>query len=195
MSVAPEFEWDRIAIAEFDEVDSTNSEALRRAATGETGPLCVVARRQSGGRGRAGRSWMMADGNLAASFLFQPDCPDVCLPQLSLVAGLAVHDAVASLRLREDFRLRLKWPNDLMVGPAKLGGILVESTTFDQARVAVIGIGLNISVAPVVPGRQTIALDDYCLNVVSPRGLVRAIAEHIGRRLVQWAGGRGTRSS
>ncbi len=138
----------------FDEIDSTNAEALRRAAQGQSGPLWLTARWQTSGRGRSGRAWLSADGSIAATLLFSPPCSLAELPQLSLVAGVATHDAVASL-LPEAARplCRLKWPNDVLIEGAKVSGILVESTTRGRAPVVAIGIGINAGAAPALADR------------------------------------------
>ena len=90
-------------------------------------------------------------GNLFASFVTTLDCPPAKAGQLSLVAGVAVIDAIR--RAGDVPGLRLKWPNDILVGTAKTGGILVESTSRPRAAgtVAVIGIGLNLVSAPDRP--------------------------------------------
>ncbi len=77
------------------------------------------------------------------------------LHQLSLLAGVAVFDAIALLAQHNRDQLRLKWPNDLMLGPAKAGGILIESSAFANDIVAIIGVGVNLATAPVVSGVAT----------------------------------------
>lgn len=145
-----------IPIVELPEVDSTNAEALRRAASGERGPLWVGAVRQHAGRGRSGRSWASLDGNLMATLLVAPGIAPSRMAELALVAGVAAHDAI---RMSQPLAsLRLKWPNDILLGDAKVGGVLIESTTFDGAVVAAIGFGINVATAPEIPGRSTTAL-------------------------------------
>ncbi len=84
------------ALLEFDEIDSTNEEARRRAGAGEKGPLWIIARRQTSGRGRRGRAWQSANGNLAATLLLRPDKPASECAQLSFAAALAVSDMAAA---------------------------------------------------------------------------------------------------
>jgi BirA family biotin operon repressor/biotin-[acetyl-CoA-carboxylase] ligase len=140
----------------IDEVDSTNLEALRRAGAGERGPSWLVARRQTAGRGRSGRIWVSAEGNLAATLLFAPGCDVGSLHQLSLVTGVALHQ---TLRGAVHGRtLRLKWPNDLLLDGAKLAGILIESAICGPEAIAAIGVGVNVAKAPSIAGRDTTAL-------------------------------------
>ena len=111
-------------------VASTNEEALRLAAQGEAGGLWVVAEAQAKGRGRGGRGWSSPPGNLYASHLLRLDCPLMTAQQLTLLAPVALFDAVAALLghpAQSSGKLRLKWPNDLLVGGAKVSGILLES--------------------------------------------------------------------
>ena len=125
----------------LDLVDSTNAEALRRAGAGERGPLWIVAKEQSAGRGRRGRGWTSVAGNLHATLLMtDPSLPAVA-PQLGFVAGLALHDAAAAAASSLASRLALKWPNDLLCAGRKIAGILVEGEG-DPLAVAV-GIGVN----------------------------------------------------
>ncbi len=130
----------------LDAVDSTNAEAMRRALGGDPGPLWIMAGQQTAGRGRSGRSWASASGNLFTSLLVT--LPSSAAPkayQLSLVAGVAVVEAIdASGCLDAGTPLRLKWPNDILIGTEKAGGILVESSTGANGLSAVIGIGLNV---------------------------------------------------
>lgn len=136
-------------LAALEAVDSTSSEALRRAEAGESGPLWIVAKRQAGGHGRRGRSWTSPDGNLAATFLMTTAVPAEAIATLGFVAGVALHGAVAALQPDLAPRLRLKWPNDLLADGDKLAGILVEVSGPRQGRHAVaVGIGVNVAAAP-----------------------------------------------
>ena len=137
------------------EIASTNSALLGRVAEGEA-PMeghWLVADRQTGGRGRAGRVWSDGYGNFmgsTAAVLRHADGP----PQtLALVAGVAAHRALTAV-VPGLAGLVLKWPNDLMIEAAKLGGILLER----QGNVVVVGIGVNLAEAPQVPDRATVSL-------------------------------------
>jgi BirA family biotin operon repressor/biotin-[acetyl-CoA-carboxylase] ligase len=125
----------------LDLVDSTNAEALRRARARERGPLWIVAREQSAGRGRRGRAWTSPAGNLHATLLLTDPSPPALAPQLGFVAGLALCDAVAGAAPSLASRCALKWPNDLLCGGRKIAGILIEGEG-DPVAVAV-GIGAN----------------------------------------------------
>jgi BirA family biotin operon repressor/biotin-[acetyl-CoA-carboxylase] ligase len=126
------------------EIDSTNSELMRRARAGRTGPVLLLAEKQTAGRGRLGRGWASAPGDsLTFSLGLALAPPD--WSGLSLAVGVALAEAL-------DARVRIKWPNDLWLHDRKLAGILIEtaSSTADARgpRYAVIGVGINIARPP-----------------------------------------------
>jgi BirA family biotin operon repressor/biotin-[acetyl-CoA-carboxylase] ligase len=134
-------------ILAFDEIDSTNAEARRRAEAGEGGPLWITALRQTAGRGRRGRSWDTGPGNLAATLLLTSDLPPAEAAQISFVAALAVADLARSY-VPADL-VRLKWPNDVLIGGRKACGILVESGRRPDGRLwLAVGVGVNLAHAP-----------------------------------------------
>jgi BirA family biotin operon repressor/biotin-[acetyl-CoA-carboxylase] ligase len=179
-------------VIELDEVGSTNSEALRRAGEGARGPQWIITRRQSAGRGRSGRTWLSREGNLAATLLLSPRCQMSDLHQLSLLTGVAVHDALAELaggsQSAAAAGLRLKWPNDILLGEAKLGGILIESTMCGGQIMAAVGIGVNIAEAPSIAGRAVAAVSGLGATP-SPRELLDGLDRHMRRWLAAWAMG------
>lgn len=180
-------------LIEIDAVDSTNAEALRRAAGGERGPIWIMARRQTAGRGRSGRLWHSLDGNVMATLLFAPQCQPSALHQLSLLTGVAVLDALARHAPAHNHvrhRLRLKWPNDILSGSAKLGGILVESSGFGGTAVAALGIGINVAAAPALPDRPAACLNDIAGMAIAPGDLLAAIDARLQYWLTAWHAGR-----
>jgi BirA family biotin operon repressor/biotin-[acetyl-CoA-carboxylase] ligase len=173
-------------IYEFDELPSTSSEAARMAAAGDCGPLWVLAHHQTRGRGRSGRTWLTARGNLAISHLFAPKCDAAALPQLSILAGVAAISALSEFwpEGAAERRLRLKWPNDLMIDRAKIGGLLVETTRLGDLQLSTVGIGVNLAHAPKVEGRE---VDCLGRHVSGPLEL-RPIAEALARQFSRWQG-------
>jgi BirA family transcriptional regulator, biotin operon repressor / biotin---[acetyl-CoA-carboxylase] ligase len=162
------------------EVDSTNSELMRRTRAGLVEPVLLVAERQSVGRGRLGRAW---DSSVGDSLTFSVGLP--LMPPdwsgLSLAVGVGLAESL-------DARIRLKWPNDLWLQDRKLAGILIETAATQlnpQTRYAVIGVGINLAERPpaglstapawlreVLPGCQP---GEVLLRVAGP--LVRAVQE------------------
>lgn len=133
------------------ETGSTNTALIARLATqGVAEGFWLVADRQTAGRGRHGRVWNDGSGNFMGSTLAQVRPDDPPAPTLSLVAGLALHRALGRFGLD---RVRLKWPNDVLTGGAKLAGVLCER----HGDAVVVGIGVNLAQAPHVPDRPTIS--------------------------------------
>lgn len=135
------------------EVESTSDSAKRAAREGAPHGSLWIAESQTRGRGRQGRAWQSPPGeNLLFSVLLRTSCPVARLPELSLVAGLAVRDAVAralgedELRnVGEPPRALVKWPNDVLVSGKKISGVLVESTlSGNKVEALVVGIGINV---------------------------------------------------
>lgn len=174
----------------LDETGSTNREALARAAEGETGPLWIMARRQTAGRGRSGRSWVSERGNLYATLLTRLSCPPPAIAQISLVTGVAVHDAVVDAAGRVPPGLRLKWPNDVLVGQAKCAGILAESVLGQNTATVAIGVGINLAWHPGDLGREATHLAAHGIDI-SPDTMLELLAAAMDRRLTQWNGGAG----
>ena len=134
----------------FDEIASTNTEAMTRIRAGERGPLWLVTARQTQGRGRRARSWEAASGNLAASVIETVTVPPQLAATLGFAAGLALVNALEKLSAPARKAFRLKWPNDVLAGSAKLSGILLEAepTGTDAGLTVVVGIGVNVASAP-----------------------------------------------
>jgi len=136
-------------LIELDSIDSTNSEAQRRAEAGAGDGTLILARRQTAGRGRRGRRWSSPYGNLYCSLVLRPDCDAAKAAQLSFLSALAAGEAIAGM-LPPLAVLTYKWPNDVLVEGAKLAGILLESTSRSGAKVdwVVVGVGVNVASAP-----------------------------------------------
>ena len=153
------------------EVDSTNSELMRRARAGRSEPVLLVAEQQSAGRGRLGRGWQSAAGESLTFSLGLPLAP-ADWSGLSLAVGASVAESLHPA-------LRLKWPNDLWLQDRKLGGILIETASFGDGgrRQAVIGIGLNIAPRPAEGlSTQPAALRELLPDVDAPAALQRIAA-------------------
>jgi BirA family biotin operon repressor/biotin-[acetyl-CoA-carboxylase] ligase len=122
------------------EIDSTNTELMRRARAGQTEPTLLVAERQTAGRGRMGRPWQSAVGDSLTFSLALPFAPQDW-SGLSLAVGLSLAESLHP-------GIGLKWPNDLWWQDRKLGGILIEAATAGGRSQVVIGIGINIQPRP-----------------------------------------------
>ncbi len=171
----------------FETLGSTNAEALVLVQAGERGPLWITAAEQTAGRGRRNRAWVSKPGNLYATLLLTDPSPPAEAPQLSFVAALALHDALVQCAPQLGPALKVKWPNDLLLGLAKLAGILVEGETGATLTV-VIGIGVNCAHHPddtPFPATDLAAAG----APVTPERMLAALAQAMDRRLTQWARG------
>lgn len=129
-------------ILRFDEIGSTNTEALNQAKKGADEGLCVVARRQTAGRGRHGRAWVSAkDAGLFFSVVLRPKVETPLLPLVTLMSAVAVHDTLETL-----FQIDcdIKWVNDIHAKGKKICGILAETTETTKGLAIVVGIGINL---------------------------------------------------
>src|SRR5262249_35074550 len=110
----------------YETLGSTNAEALVPARAGERGPFWLAGRSPTPGRGRRGNAWVSPPGNLHATLLLTEPAAPADAPQLSFVTALAAHDAVSVCAPHVGPLLNVKWPNDLLIGKAKVAGILIE---------------------------------------------------------------------
>jgi BirA family biotin operon repressor/biotin-[acetyl-CoA-carboxylase] ligase len=139
------------------------------------------AGRQIGGRGRLGRSWESPEGNLYASTIVRLRPADPLAPTLALVAAVAVHALVAPLLPNG---ARIKWPNDILVGDAKLAGILLERT----GDAVIVGIGINVTGFPAKLDRPVTSLWHEGAVEADAATLTARLAELFAHWLSIWRG-------
>lgn len=140
---------DVLAVEVVSETGSTNADLLARAAQ-LTRNTALIALRQSAGRGRAGRSWLSADGSLTFSLAWKFQRPLHALAGLPLAVGVALAETLGRLGVL----VQLKWPNDLLKDGAKLAGVLTETQAGrDGAVWAVIGVGMNLTLPDELEAR------------------------------------------
>jgi BirA family biotin operon repressor/biotin-[acetyl-CoA-carboxylase] ligase len=178
-----------VRLVAHEVLDSTNAEALKLAREGERGPLWIVAKRQTAGRGRRGRPWISQRGNLFATLLLTAAGSPEHRPQLSLVAALALHDALAEIASNLKPRIAIKWPNDLLLEEAKFAGILVEGEGGEGGAVAV-GIGVNCASHPAKTDYPATDLATAGFSISSTNLMPPLSLKMVGR-LAQWNGGEG----
>jgi BirA family biotin operon repressor/biotin-[acetyl-CoA-carboxylase] ligase len=144
-------------VERFDEIDSTIVEARRRAERGEVGPVWLIAKRQTAGRGRRGRAWVSTEGNLFATYLFATREPPAQIALLGFVTGLAIAETVDALIGAGT--ATLKWPNDVLIDGAKASGIMLDSGSLGNEGVwAALAFGVNLAVAPENLDQRTTSL-------------------------------------
>ncbi len=150
----------------IDEITSTNDYARKLGEAGLPGGTWISARSQSSGRGRLGRQWNSASGNLFLSMVLRPE-KSFPLTWIPLVVALAVYRVAK--KSQPDLPLVLKWPNDLglrdrKLGFRKIGGILCEGVGSSRGVFIVAGIGVNCAIAPETDqptGSLGVAVDPF----------------------------------
>jgi BirA family biotin operon repressor/biotin-[acetyl-CoA-carboxylase] ligase len=147
------------------------------AAQGAEEGLWLRAERQTGGRGRMGRSWTSEPGNLHASTLIRLRPGDPPAPTLALVCAVAAQETAQAMLPAG--LVTIKWPNDLMVGNAKLCGMLLER----QGDAVIAGFGLNVAHAPELPGRAATSL---AACGAAPEIDAAAVATDLAARFAHW---------
>lgn len=166
-------------VRHHDRIGSTNDEARRLALEGAPHGTAVRADEQTAGRGRLSRRWFSPPGNLYFSVVLR-GIPPARGWEISFVAALAVADTVDAL-LPSHTRAQLKWPNDVLVGGAKISGILIEAA--DDA--LILGIGINVLVAPDAPAYPTTTLAASG-GLATVDGAASLLLRHLEARLASW---------
>jgi len=131
-----------ITILRYESLESTNTEAAHQARLGADEGLCVIARQQTAGRGRQGRIWVSEkDAGLYFSIVLRPKIEMRSFPLITLMTGIAVHDALQEFGLDPD----IKWVNDILIGEKKICGILAETVETGKDTAVIVGIGINLT--------------------------------------------------
>jgi BirA family biotin operon repressor/biotin-[acetyl-CoA-carboxylase] ligase len=175
----------------YDVIDSTNEEAKRLAQGGGSHGAVIWAKRQTAGRGRMGREWVSAEGNFYVSILLAPEKPLQDCAQLSFVTALAAIDTLDGI-VETPKAIACKWPNDVLLHGKKLGGILLESFTTEEAdgtdkRWVVVGVGLNIDSYPEHVMYPAISLRQAGVEIISAKIVLSRFVEHFVTRYDEWA--------
>ncbi|MBU4127929.1 MAG: biotin--[acetyl-CoA-carboxylase] ligase, partial [Proteobacteria bacterium] len=128
----------------LNETDSTNTRAKELAAQGAPEGTLVIAEKQTEGRGRRGRSWFSPPGGgIYFSLILRPVISPGETPKITLMTAVVLAETLISLM---KLKLRIKWPNDILVNGKKLAGILTEiSTEMDAVNYIIVGLGLNVN--------------------------------------------------
>lgn len=178
----------------LDEAASTNALLAERAAAGAPGGLILVAEHQTAGRGRLDRTWETPDrAALTFSVLLRPDVPARRWSWLSLLAGVGI---VEALRRITRLDVTLKWPNDILVGDRKIGGILSERVDTPGGPAAIVGVGINVSTRrEELPIPEASSLDLERSATHDRTEILAAILETLGHDYEAWVHAQGEPST
>ncbi|MGQ0659815.1 biotin--[acetyl-CoA-carboxylase] ligase [Sphingosinicella sp.] len=160
------------------ETGSTNDDLAALAREGAAEGIWLRAERQTGGKGRQGRTWLSPPGNLYASTIVRLRPGDPPAPTLALVTAVALHEVLAPFAPDAT----IKWPNDLLIRGAKVAGILLERV--DDAVIA--GFGVNIAHHPEGLPRPATSLSALAGTAPAPAALLENLARNFSRWLVRW---------
>jgi len=162
----------------FDTLDSTNTQALKHARLGAAEGLCIIARQQTAGRGRYGRTWASAiDSGLYFSIVLRPKLEPSFLPIITLMSGVAVHDTLVELGAHPD----IKWVNDVLIEEKKISGILAETTETLIGLAVIVGIGINITSDnfPLEIAETATSLQEATGAAVPPAELAETLTKYL----------------
>ncbi|MBK6704361.1 MAG: biotin--[acetyl-CoA-carboxylase] ligase [Caulobacteraceae bacterium] len=148
----------RAPVEVFDEIDSTILEARRRAERNELGPVWLIAKHQTAGRGRRGRAWTSHGGNLMATLLFTTDQPPQQIALLGFATGVALAETIDAIIGAGS--AQLKWPNDVFINGAKASGIMLDTGTVASGTWVALAFGVNLADAPDNIDQKTICIRD-----------------------------------
>jgi BirA family transcriptional regulator, biotin operon repressor / biotin---[acetyl-CoA-carboxylase] ligase len=177
-------------LVDFDQIGSTNSEAMEAARSGERGPIWFVTSEQTAGRGRRQRPWIAPRGNLAASVLETLDVAPAIAATLGFAAGLALEAALRTVA-GSMAAFSLKWPNDVLAGQSKLAGILLEAVAAPKGALSVVvGMGTNVIAAPEGTPTPATSLKTLGLDITAET-LFAALSDSWTEFRILWEEGRG----
>lgn len=168
-------------------VSSTNDEAKELARAGAAEGTIVCGLQQTAGRGRRGRCWSSPPGNLYASTILRPACTPPVAVQLAFVTALAVGEALSQLAPALP-SIAYKWPNDVLAGGRKIGGILLESETGENGRLAyvIVGVGVNLASAPPNAEFPATSLSGEGMLAPKPETALAAFVRHFDTWMRRW---------
>jgi BirA family biotin operon repressor/biotin-[acetyl-CoA-carboxylase] ligase len=175
------FDW---PVHHLGTIDSTNSEAKRRAAAGGFADCWLVAETQTAGRGRLQRNWLSPPGNLFTTVLFHEPGGMAVAARTPFAAALAVSDM--ALQFAPNANVQVKWPNDVRIHRAKLSGILIETGMSGAETWVAAGMGINVTHAPEGAGQSATSIAALRGDTVITAAMVfDALRDAFSARLVE----------
>ncbi len=167
----------------YQELPSTMDLAHQLAQQGAPEGACVWAETQTGGRGRAGRVWASPPGGIYLSLILRPQQDTREIPQLALVAGLALAQTIQEVT---GLWASIRWPNDVLLNKQKVCGILVEAQSTSANTHAVIGIGLNVTTAREALPEGATALAQWANPIIDRFALAGTLFRCLDQSYQQW---------
>ena len=162
----------KIKVKKFKKVKSTNDIALKLIKKNTYDPTLIMTDRQTNGRGRIGKKWISLKGNLLISIFFKIDQKKINFKQFSILNAFLLKKLIS--RKISD-KIRIKWPNDLLLNGEKFCGILQELTKFNNIDYLIVGIGLNTNEAPKNKSFKSTCLKNILNKKISNKKILKEI--------------------
>ena len=181
---------------QLDSVESTQDEVRKLFKKGVVGTpfVAVSAKQQHKGRGTGGRAWKGISGNVFLTVALAMNKVPVPVTLLPLKVGILIAQTLQRVMLSENicnsrnYKLSLKWPNDVLVDQQKVAGVLIESEQYKETTFLLVGIGINVQQAPEIDakeGRKAACVQEYCSQTL-PEETASAVAADLAHQLVEW---------
>ena len=163
----------KIKIKKYKKVKSTNDIALKLIKKNFSEPTLVTSENQTKGRGRVGKKWISQNGNLFISLFFKFDQRKINFRQFAILNAFLLKSVISKIFSK---KIKIKWPNDLMLNKKKFCGILQEVVKFDNYDYLIVGIGLNTNVAPKNKGFKSTCLKNILNKKINNQKILKKIS-------------------
>ena len=162
----------KINVIKYKKVKSTNNIALKLIKKNITKPTLVTTEKQTNGRGRVGKKWISKKGNLFVSLFFKFDRKKINFKQFAILNAFLLKKVLSKIIPK---KIKIKWPNDLLIDQRKFCGILQEVIRFNDFDYLIVGIGLNTNIAPQNKGFYSTSLKNILNTKISNRKVLKNI--------------------
>ena len=172
----------KINVIKYKKVKSTNDTALKLIKKNITNPTLVTTEKQTNGRGTLGKKWVSKKGNLFISLFFKFDQKKINFKQFAILNAFLLRKVLSKIIPK---KIKIKWPNDLLVNQRKFCGILQELVRFNRFDYLIVGIGLNTNIAPQNKSFKSTSLKNILSKKVSNQEILREIKFEYERFLTE----------
>ena len=162
----------KIKIKKYKKVKSTNDIALKFIKKNISEPTLVTSEKQTKGRGRVGKKWISKKGNLFISLFFKYDQKKINFKQFAILNAFLIKKVMSKIIKK---KIKIKWPNDLLLDKKKFCGILQEVIKFRKIDYLIVGIGLNTNIAPQNKSFQSTSLKNILNKKVNNQKILKEI--------------------
>ncbi len=162
----------RIKIKNFKRVKSTNDIAISLIKKNISDPTIITSKIQTNGRGRVGRKWISKKGNLFLSILFRINQKKINFKQFAILNAFIIKNIISKIISK---KIKIKWPNDLLINKQKFCGILQEVIRFNHFDYLIVGIGINTNVDPQNKSFKSVSLKNILNKKINNRKILKKI--------------------